>query len=188
MDGPVGRIRKKVLELYIREAFENDRETFLEAHKGSDFLVSHGSIKEARQQGDEDMGYLTVPGGGMDELEERLHGEGTCVYEIPWDNIDWNAEAFRMGKVWIGRAPNVAIIVPNRAVSKGHGFIRKRRDEVVYGDMGSKFGSRVNGRNVRPGGEGVPLVSGSVISLAKVVEFTFYSAEDFYANVLEHSA
>jgi hypothetical protein len=54
----------------------------------------------------------------------------------------------RAATVTIGRAPENDIALPDQRVSRRHGIISVRRGTLVYTDLGSSNGTRVNGRLV----------------------------------------
>lgn len=176
----IQKIQETPLGIYSHEALHHDLKEFSEQHAGSDFLVSHGPVRA----GEEDimqtqcLAFGTMSGGSLQDILQSVHGEGSIVYEIVWDKIDWESECFRMNKVWVGRSPNVAIQLIRINVSKTHGYFRRKGSDLLYADIGSTNGSFINGKKVRPLEES-PVESGAVISIGGV-KLTFYSLQGIY--------
>jgi len=67
----------------------------------------------------------------------------------------------------IGRAPEGAIVVSDRSVSRRHAVIRHRNGDLILEDAGSSMGTFVNDQAVRPG-EPLVLQDGDVIRFGQV--------------------
>ena len=67
----------------------------------------------------------------------------------------------------IGRGPDVGLVIADPTVSRRHALIRKCERELLLEDLGSTFGTYVNGRPV-PMGELVVLRDGDLIRLGQV--------------------
>jgi DNA-binding winged helix-turn-helix (wHTH) protein len=73
------------------------------------------------------------------------------------------------GEHIIGRDPDAAVVVDAPSVSRHHARIRVHEGDVRFDDLGSKNGSRVNGRSVE---SPVTLADGDVIGVG-VIDLTF---------------
>jgi hypothetical protein len=173
----IERIGAIPLDFYVGEVRECGSQDFLSTHQDSDFLVSHGPIKRDNPMETMLLAFKTSSGGSLVDLARSVHEEGSVVYEIPWDNIDWNSPAFRMRKVWVGRAPNLALQLVHGNVSKTHGYFTNKRGEIFYADIGSTNGSKVNNKRIRPL-EDTAVLSGDILNVGSV-KLTSYSAKDF---------
>jgi len=59
-------------------------------------------------------------------------------------------------------------------ISEAHAVMRRRPDGWYIADMGSQYGTYVNGRDIRGAGGEVKLNSGDVVTLGGVFSFAFY--------------
>jgi pSer/pThr/pTyr-binding forkhead associated (FHA) protein len=69
--------------------------------------------------------------------------------------------------VEIGRSPTLGLVLSDRTVSRHHAVLRTHGNDLVLEDVGSTFGTFVNGDPVTPK-KAVPLRDGDVIELGKV--------------------
>ncbi|MBI4602495.1 MAG: FHA domain-containing protein [Planctomycetes bacterium] len=67
----------------------------------------------------------------------------------------------------IGRSPEVGLVIADRTVSRRHAVLRRQGDELVLEDLGSTFGTFVNGRAVGSG-NAVALKDGDVVRVGQV--------------------
>lgn len=74
----------------------------------------------------------------------------------------------------VGRDPNCDIPVPNRQVSRHHARLTPSSDGIVLEDLGSKNGTRHNGKVVE---EPTILKDGDIIQIAFAQQFTFISSD-----------
>ncbi|MBW2987712.1 FHA domain-containing protein [Candidatus Woesearchaeota archaeon] len=182
---PMTHITKKRYSAEDTKAAEEYAlDIFAQAHLDTDFLVSHGSIKKDDPMKTQKIEFSTMD-GGLKEITEGKHSEDSSVFKIPWGEIDWDANAFRMGKVWIGRSPNVAIQLVHKNVSKTHGYLKTKGGRVYYADVGSTNGSKVGGKMIQNPLEDIAVESGNIINIGGV-KLTFYSAQGFYQDVLNN--
>ncbi len=88
----------------------------------------------------------------------------------------------------IGRGPDVGLVIADRTVSRRHALIRRSERDLVLEDLGSTFGTTVNGRPVRKG-QPVVLRDGDLIRLGQVqVVCRFDPEERDPASALEDAA
>lgn len=83
-----------------------------------------------------------------------------------------DGNAFGM-MITMGRANNNDVVIPDGKVSKFHAYFRQVGSEWRISDANSRNGTYLNGLSV-PQDQGMPIVSGSKIKLAKTLELVFY--------------
>ena len=83
--------------------------------------------------------------------------------------------------ITLGRAGNNDVVVPHASISKFHSFFRKDFSTGLLSvwDAGSKYGTSLNGVLVKQG-LGAPLESGATLLLARSVQATFFTPDEFY--------
>jgi hypothetical protein len=83
--------------------------------------------------------------------------------------------------VTLGRAKTNDVVVPHSSISKFHAFFRKDFTTgcMSLWDAGSKFGTRLNGNDVKTG-EGSALESGAAVLLGRAVRAIYYAPDEFY--------
>lgn len=77
-------------------------------------------------------------------------------------------------EIAIGRAPDCAISIPVRWISRTHALLRLERGQFVLEDAGSKNGVFVNGKRVA---KPQPLEDGDIIQLAPGLELIYVDSE-----------
>jgi pSer/pThr/pTyr-binding forkhead associated (FHA) protein len=78
--------------------------------------------------------------------------------------------------VRLGRALSNDVILDDRRISRSHAQLRWRAGSYHLSDMGSRSGTRLNGRPLGPQDQ-VPLAAGDVIDLAGVTLTVHADAE-----------
>jgi len=179
-DDLITKIEPEELRVTLFGNSDVSLDEFVNNYKCSDFFVSHGAIKKDDPTKTQRLAFLTSSGGGMKDLILGMHPLDSLVYELAWDRIDWSAVTMR--NLWVGRASNCSIQIVHSNISKLHGYFKTHGDQVLYADAGSTNGSRIDRVPVMPTSP-VPVKSNSCFNLGGV-KFTFYSAKDFYSNVL----
>lgn len=179
-DDLITKIEPEELRIALFGNSDVSLEEFIASYKCSDFLVSHGAIKKEDPNETQRLVFLTSSGGGMKDLVLGLHPLESLVYELAWDKIDWSAVT--MSNLWVGRASNCSVQIVHSNVSKLHGYFKYRRGQVLYADAGSTNGSSVDRVKIAPNSP-VSVKSCSCFNLGGV-KLTFYSAKDFYSNVI----
>jgi hypothetical protein len=177
------RIAHTPLDTYVNTAREHGRQAFLEAHRGALLLVSRGPVEKDDPLQTQRFAFGTTS-GSLGDLEEEIQQASRAVYVLQWHNIDWSSPLFYNRRVWIGRAPNVAMRIQMPSVSKSHGYIRLDEGilQFYYADVGSRNGSRVNGKLLRKPGhctEELPIGPGSELNIAGV-ELDIREPDDFF--------
>lgn len=83
--------------------------------------------------------------------------------------------------ITLGRASNNDVVVPQGSISKFHAFFRMDTVKGLFSvwDAGSKFGTAVNGKALKQG-ECAALESGAIVVLARIVQATFFTPDEFY--------
>lgn len=74
----------------------------------------------------------------------------------------------RGARILIGRAPDCGFVIDDAAVSRQHAAIAVDDVGIAVEDLGSRHGTRVNGRSIRTGIR-VPLAEGDVLRLGRSV-------------------
>jgi FHA domain-containing protein len=88
----------------------------------------------------------------------------------------------------IGRGSNVGLVIADRTVSRRHALIRRCERDLLLEDLGSTYGTSVNGRPMRKG-QPVVLQDGDLIRLGQVeVVCRFEPEERDPASSLEDAA
>jgi hypothetical protein len=84
----------------------------------------------------------------------------------PWARLAGSGETFEIGanRVTLGRSDDADLLLPYENVSRKHALIWRSKGRSWIRDLGSSNGTSVDG--VAVGDQGVPLNSGSVVSLA----------------------
>lgn len=163
-------IQSKNLEDYIKEARESTLSEFMKNHDESYFLVGQiPVVGDASKK----LAYSTMPGGSIKDLEKK--GSGPVVYEITFDRISSGQ------MVWIGRAGNCLVQIEHPSISKLQGYLKLdiKEKKLMYADMKSTNGSRVdNGPKLTPETE-VPISSMHTLCFGEIIKMQFYSLPDF---------
>lgn len=116
-------------------------------HVANSFLVSHGyidrpAIRQKKPDFVVDFGYQTIP-GSVDEIEIRsIFSKGSIVFEFLW-SLFWDDGAKKSENISIGRTANNDIVLPDKRVSKAHGFFFLKGNRVYYVDD-SRYGTTLN--------------------------------------------
>ncbi len=163
-------IQSKALEDYIQEAREHTLEEFMKSHDESYFFVDPIPVEldEVKK-----IAYSTMPGGNVREFSKKRIVP--VVYEITFDRISSGQP------VWIGRAGNCTIKIEHPSISKLHGYLKFDLTEkrMIYADVGSKFGSKIDNSAKLSHETEVPIASMRTLCLGDVIKLKFYSLPDF---------
>ena len=76
----------------------------------------------------------------------------------------------------IGRSPDGGVVLCDHTVSRRHAVIQQAQEGLILEDLGSTFGTSVNGHPL-PSGESVVLRDGDVVELGKVQVVCRFDAE-----------
>ena len=177
----VDRIAHAPLDQYINTSREHGKQAFLDVHRGAVLFVSRGPVEKDNPLETQRFAFGTSS-GSLADLEAEIRQASRAVYVIQPANIDWTSLAFNSRKIWIGRAPNVAMRIKMPSVSKIHGYLRldEASAQLYYKDIGSSNGSKVNGRMLR--GENspeMPVESGTELNIGGT-ELDVVTPVDFF--------
>lgn len=84
-------------------------------------------------------------------------------------------------RITLGRTGNNDVVIKSSDVSKIHGFFVREQDKMSFVDAHSTYGSKVDGREARPG-QTFALDDGTKLNFASI-RATFFTARGLYAHL-----
>lgn len=187
-----GRVGSQYTDVEKKEALNHALEHFVNTYGSSGFLVNNFFIHESdkplqtQQVSEEDVReFEALKGTELPETKKTPGLKAEC-YEIPWQKIDWTDPKYCIGgKLWVGRAVNNTLCIQDMTISRQHGCFSFENGRITYKHMSSSNAAIVNGNSLSSY-QHVEIRSRDVIQFSPVVSFTYYSAEDFFEDVLSN--
>ena len=128
----------------IAKCYTLGLDAFLETY-GDPILIGVG-ILDATLLSHRDNRHSTLALGieSIDDPHQtRHHLMGIIIPIVSKDGLPWT-------RLSIGRTEHSALTIDDPAVSEVHGYIKRRTDGLIIGDLGSTNGTKVNGIPLKP--------------------------------------
>jgi hypothetical protein len=150
---------------YLHGASQLSLEEFIKAHPGPTLLVQPFVPEE-------EASLATTTGEP---------GQGNVPVVLPIQGKQSGMHGYGGDRITLGRTGNNDLVIKSSDISKIHGFFSESETGMSYTDAHSSYGSRIDGREARPG-VAVPLKSGASFELASIRARFFYPPE-LYAHL-----
>ncbi len=131
------------------------------ARHGPAFLLHHGPLRPAAPDAD----GRTIAADGPAPGVRRTRAADFLVFPL----VSAGRTAFS-GQVWVGRAANNDVVIPDGTISEAHAFFAQRPEGWCIQDAASRNGTFVDEEPVpeQQAGAPVAIISGSRVRLGQV--------------------